>query len=55
MMRKRLPEGLEARLVGDVAAGRLRVAVETVGLDELRAAIARLERGEVAGRVVLEW
>jgi NADPH:quinone reductase len=55
MMRRRLPKGLEAKLVADVAQGRLRVAVETVRPPDLDEAIARLARGAASGRVVLAW
>jgi hypothetical protein len=55
MRRRRLPPDLESRLVGDVAAGRLHVATEVVRLRELDAAIARLQAGVAAGRVVLTW
>ncbi len=55
MMRRRLPKGLEASLVGDVAEGRLRLAIETVRPADVGEAIARLARGTTSGRVVLEW
>ena len=55
MMRRRLPKGVEAGLVGDVAEGRLRVTVETVSPQEIDGAIERLARGAVSGRVVLAW
>jgi D-arabinose 1-dehydrogenase-like Zn-dependent alcohol dehydrogenase len=46
---------MESKLVTDVAEGRLRVEVETVSPEDVAAAIARLERGAVSGRVVLDW
>lgn len=55
MMRRRLPKGVQAELVGDVAAGKLRLAVETVSTAEIDDAIERLARGAASGRVVLEW
>lgn len=55
MMRRRLPKGLESQLVTDVAEGRLRVEVETVPPEDVAEAIARLERGAVSGRIVLDW
>ena len=55
MMRRRLPRGMESKLVTDVAEGRLRVEVETVSPEDVAAAIARLERGAASGRVVLDW
>lgn len=55
MMRRRLPRGLESKLVTDVAEGRLRVEVETVAPEDVAEAIARLERGAVSGRIVLDW
>lgn len=55
MMRRRLPKGVQASLVGDVAEGRLHLAVETVAAHEIDGAIERLRRGAASGRVVLEW
>lgn len=55
MMRRRLPGGLEAELVRDVVEGRLAVRVETIEPSEAREAVARLERGATAGRVVIGW
>ncbi len=55
MMRRRPPKGLEASLVGDFAAGRLHVGIEAVQGHDVLEAIARLQRGAVSGRVVLEW
>jgi len=55
MRRRRLPPDLESSLVGDVAAGRLRVATDVVELPGLAGAIARLREGRAAGRVVLTW
>jgi NADPH:quinone reductase-like Zn-dependent oxidoreductase len=55
MMRRRLAKGVEASLVGDVAAGRLRLAVETVAPGEIQEAIERLTRGGVSGRIVIAW
>lgn len=55
MMRRRLPKGVEASLVGDVAEGRLRLAVETVSPLQINDAIERLRRRAASGRVVLEW
>lgn len=55
MMRRRLPKGLEAELVSDVAAGKLRLAVEVVAREHADAAVARLTSGAVSGRLVLAW
>ena len=55
MRRRRPPPDLEARLVADFAAGRLRVATEAVELADLDDAIERLNGAGAAGRVVLTW
>lgn len=55
MRRRRLPDGLEAELLGEFVRGRLTVATEVVGLDAVAAALDRLDSGDVAGRVVLRW
>lgn len=55
MRRRRLPEGLEAELLAEVARGRLHVATEEVGLDGVADALDRLDAGRTAGRVVLRW
>lgn len=55
MRRRRLPDGLEAELLGKFASGQLHVATEVIGLDEIAGALDRLDAGEVAGRVVLRW
>jgi len=55
MMRRRLPRGVEADLVADVAAGTLRLAVEVVSPEEIGEALKRLARGEASGRVVIAW
>jgi NADPH:quinone reductase len=55
MMRRRLPRGLEAELVAEVAAGRLAVAVEAILPDGVEHAVERLARGAVSGRVVIDW
>lgn len=55
MRRRRLPDGLEAQLLGRFARGQLHVATEVVGLDGIAAALDRLDAGEVTGRVVLRW
>jgi NADPH:quinone reductase-like Zn-dependent oxidoreductase len=55
MMRTRVPREVALELLDDVAAGRLQVAIDVVGLDRLDDAIARLRAGEATGRVVLRW
>lgn len=55
MMRRRLPKGVEAGLVADVAAGRLRLAVEVIPPEQVNEAIERLAAGAVTGRLVLAW
>ncbi|MCC7250727.1 zinc-binding alcohol dehydrogenase family protein [Hyphomicrobium sp.] len=55
MRRRRLPDGLEAQLLNEFACGRLAVATEVVGLDDVAEALNRLDAGEVAGRLVLRW
>ena len=55
MMRRRLPKGVEGDLLEGFAAGRLRLAVETVSPAEVDDAIGRIQRGAVSGRVVLTW
>lgn len=55
MRRRRVPDGLEAELLEEFARGRLAVATEVVGLDDVAGALDRLDSGEVAGRVVLRW
>jgi NADPH:quinone reductase-like Zn-dependent oxidoreductase len=55
MMRRRLPKGVEAELLAEVTAGRLRLAVEVVSPEEIGEALERLTRGETSGRLVLAW
>jgi len=55
MRRRRVPPDVHARLLDDVAGGRLAVATDVVGASELDDAIARLDAGTAAGRVVLAW
>jgi NADPH2:quinone reductase len=55
MMRTRVPREVALALLDDVAAGRLQVTTDVVGLDRLDDAIARLRAGEATGRVVLRW
>lgn len=55
MMRRRLPKGIEAELLGDVATGRLRLAVEAITPGEIGEALKRLTAGETSGRVVIAW
>ncbi len=55
MMRRRVPREVDAELLADVAAGRLRVAVEAVSAEEIGEALKRLARGETSGRLVLRW
>lgn len=55
MMRRRLPKGVEAGLVADVATGRLRLAMEIVSPEDAVGAIARLAGGIASGRVVVAW
>ena len=55
MRRRRVPPDVTARLLDDVAEGRLVVATDVVGPSELDDAIARLEAGTARGRVVLAW
>lgn len=55
MMRRRLPKGVEAGLVADVASGKLQLAVDVVAPGDAGEAIARLARGEASGRVVIAW
>lgn len=55
MMRRRLPRGLEAKLVRDVAEGRLTVRVETIQPSAIGEAMGRLGRGATSGRVVIDW
>lgn len=55
MMRRRLPKGVEAGLVADVAAGKLRLAIEVVRPHDARDAIDRLASGAASGRLVLAW
>lgn len=55
MMRRRLPKGVEAGLIADVAAGKLRLAVEVVSPEEIGEALERLTGGETSGRLVLAW
>jgi NADPH2:quinone reductase len=55
MMRRRLPAGVQAELLADVAAGRLSVAVERISPEEIGEALKRLTAGETSGRLVLAW
>lgn len=55
MRRRRVPPDVTARLLDDVADGRLAVATDVVGPSGLDDAIARLAAGTAAGRVVLVW
>ena len=55
MMRFRVPREVAVELLDEVAAGRLTLATDVVGLDGLDAAIERLRTGRAAGRVVLRW
>lgn len=55
MMRFRVPRDVAVALLDDFAAGRLQLATDTVGLDGLDAALARLRAGRAAGRVVIRW
>ena len=55
MMRRRLPKGVEAGLVADVAEGKLRLATEVVPPEKARDAIARVAHGAASGRVVIAW
>lgn len=55
MMRRRLPKGVEAGLVAEVAAGKLRLAVEVVSPEDANDAIERLTTGATSGRLVIAW
>jgi NADPH:quinone reductase len=55
MRRRRVPPEVTAQLLDDFAAGRLTVATDVVGLDELNKGIGRLKAGRAAGRLVLAW
>jgi 2-desacetyl-2-hydroxyethyl bacteriochlorophyllide A dehydrogenase len=55
MMRRRLPRGVEAGLVGDVASGKLRLDVDVASAGDADDAIARLKSGDASGRVVITW
>jgi D-arabinose 1-dehydrogenase-like Zn-dependent alcohol dehydrogenase len=55
MMRRRIPREVEAELLADAAAGRLRLAVEGVSPHEVGEALERLAAGETSGRLVLAW
>lgn len=55
MMRRRLPKGVEAELLSEVAAGRIQLAVETIRPEEVGEALKRLAGGEASGRVVVAW
>jgi NADPH:quinone reductase-like Zn-dependent oxidoreductase len=55
MMRRRVPREVEAELLADAAAGRLRLATEVVSPEEIGEALERLTRGETSGRLVLVW
>ena len=53
MMRRRPPRELEARLVGQFAAGELRVATDVFEVSQFGAAVGQLQAGGSAGRVVV--
>ena len=55
MRRRRVPPGVTAHLLDDVAAGRLTVDTDVVSLDGLTDGIARLRAGAARGRLVLQW
>lgn len=55
MMRRRPPRELEARLVGQFAAGELRVATDVFEVSQFGAAVSLLQAGGSAGRVVVRW
>ena len=55
MRRRRVPPEVTAQLLDDFAAGRLTVATDVVGLDELNEGIGRLKAGRATGRLVLAW
>ena len=55
MRRRRVPPEVTAQLLDDFAAGRLAVAIDVVGVDELNERIGRLKAGRATGRLVLAW
>jgi NADPH:quinone reductase len=55
MRRRRVSPEVTAQLLDDFAAGRLTVATDVVGLDELNEGIGRLKAGRATGRLVLAW